>query len=195
MQGDVFLERMRGRLLAPIGGSVTRGIFRDIQKHGSISVFGLIVAADRPDKIERLIRALELLKQRRPGAFRAVTRWIQRVAVVEQTRFTPPSNWCDGTVLIKSWIDYPDNVLAAYFYRLAVEVMLYRRFGFTEVASDSPRCQLVGLRIGLKVMRKLECSETWIEEHMFFINEMTAKIYRWRGCTQGSQIKGGSPTG
>lgn len=153
--------RAYARVFIVLGGAVARSYFRDIVNH-HVRVGGISISANAPNCIEKTTEALALLRETSAYAYRVVTEWIERIGFADDTIFRV--HFCDGTLLLKSDRQLPTSVLAAFIYRLALEVMLVKKFKMPEtVLTWNPRI-LIGLRRELKLMHQLQCPKHYIAE-------------------------------
>ena len=148
----VSLKRCYGKFIHVVGGAASRWYFRDLSRKKSVTFDGMQLAAETEDEIERSVRALDLLRREQPYCFSVVTRWMERIAQVRETYLRV--HFCDGTALIKAKIRIPDNVLAAFLFRLSIERMLFERFHLAEMALNDSRCRIISYRKQLRLMRR-----------------------------------------
>ena len=115
-----------------------------------------------------------LLSEVAPGAARIVQSRLRRVAIYEGP--VRRKHFCDGTLFIRNGGSLPENVLAAYLYRVALENVLFKKWGLWEVILGNPRCILIVYYRELKVMEVLGCSTDYMNEQCIFIERHLAEM-------------------
>lgn len=157
-------------MIARIGAIVAQSFFREVTKGGYAQQENeMQIAGATPEQVTTVVSALRLLESKRPYAARQVHAFIRRFAF--STARWKWKNFCDGTLLLHPDRETPVDRLAAYLYRVALENILFRRFGMTEVFLNDVRCKLFAYRRELDLMRALGCSSEWIREQERFVQE------------------------
>jgi hypothetical protein len=174
-------------LLAAIGGAVARSMFKDAQGIGKGKrIQGIELVGRTPEELHLLMQALSLLSDAQLGAARRVHSWLRRITVYNEG--ARRNNFCEGTLFIRNDGNLPADRLAAYFYRVAVENMLFTKWGLKEVAISDSRCLLMVYRRELKLMKALNCSAGYINEEHIFIERCLAKISQ-RNVQEGEKLR------
>ena len=175
----IAVRRNYAWLLAAIGGAVARSMFRDVEKRGQTEhVHGMEFVGRSPEEVHLLIQAWNLLSVAAQAAQR-VRSWLRRITVYDDP--IRRKHFCDGTLFIRNGKRLPANRIAAYLYRIALENMLFRKWGLREVAIDDPRCLAMAYRRELALMKALACAPEYIDEEHVFIKQCVAQISRRDG--------------
>lgn len=173
----IQLRRIYAILVAAIGGAVARSVFRDERiKYGSEQIGRIELAGSPMTNGGEVSASLELLATMAPGASKVVQRWVRRLG-----KYDAKWRWkhfCDGTLFVRSTLPMPTNRLAAYLYRVALQIALFKRWRRYEVVLDDPRCLLAVYIRELKLMNTLGCSDDYMQEQREYITRCLAKLDR-----------------
>lgn len=170
-----WFRRLNAQVVVVLVSPVARSAFNDIRRTGCVARSeGIEIAATSSEEVDTALSALDLLSKVQPRRFRIVTSWLRRVAF-EHGRFTW-KHFCDGTLFVQSSHVLPPNRLAAYMYRVALETMMFRRFGWREVLLNDARAKYSVFRKELDLMRDLNCSREYLDEQRLFLQQYAQKL-------------------
>ena len=163
------------RITHAVGGAAVASAFQSVVKRGlQDDYLGIKIATPDLPAAEKIRKALERLGKGSQASHALVLRWIKRIIVTDS--IARWEHFCDGTVFV--WIQdrTPIDVLATYLYKWAIEICLYKRFGFVQVLVRDLRCGLFALRSQRRLMEHLGCDSRYVEEMRKSETDLMARI-------------------